>query len=83
MRRLTSKQIHVKIKAKTRETAGPKGSQAPNTSGTNRHFDGVISHFLFVVLHFLSLSRSGPAGQGDPSVALLSTYQMSSWQEQN
>lgn len=42
-----SKNIH--------ETTGCKGSQAPNTSRTNRHFEGVTSRFLFVHLNFLPL----------------------------
>lgn len=37
------------------ETTGCKGSQAPNTSRTNRHFEGVTSRFLFVHLNFLPL----------------------------
>lgn len=37
------------------ETTGCEGSQAPNTSRTNRHFEGVTSRFLFVHLNFLPL----------------------------
>lgn len=42
-----SKNIH--------ETTGCKGSQAPNTSRTNTHFEGATSRFLFVHLNFLPL----------------------------
>lgn len=39
------------------ETTGCKGSQAPNTSRTNGHFEGVTSRFLFVHLIFLPLTN--------------------------
>lgn len=65
---LTLKQTHTKNKAKTHETTGRKGSQAPNTSRTNIHFEEVTSHFLFVHLNFLSLSQSSPIGQGETSL---------------